>query len=227
MTVCFVGYAFVPRAGLAMSSWSRARDRINLYQGALMMTHRDRAGDPAGHRAGSREAAGDAGHRQGLPTPPPNRPPAVRLPDRNGGFPKSCGPGLSGGPILVDGAHGLRCPASLRHALPRRVRLGHQAFGVTAPDWIPARFIPPRNLGSPKASRSCSAPEPHEWTVRRRSILETGSSGRSFRSMLKPSKEHEAASFSLMASLRPENRRHCTRPAKTGCNPKATFNMTG
>ncbi len=31
------------------------------------MTHRDRAGDPPGRR----EAAGDAGHRQGLPTPPP------------------------------------------------------------------------------------------------------------------------------------------------------------
>ncbi len=29
------------------------------------MTHRDRAGDPPGRR----EAAGDAGHRQGFPTP--------------------------------------------------------------------------------------------------------------------------------------------------------------
>ncbi len=35
------------------------------------------------------------------------RPPAVRLPDRHGGFPR-----------LSDGvAHGSRCPASLRHAL--------------------------------------------------------------------------------------------------------------
>ena len=35
------------------------------------------------------------------------RPPAVRLPDRNGGFPR-----------LSDGvAHGLRCPASPHHAL--------------------------------------------------------------------------------------------------------------
>ncbi len=33
------------------------------------MTHRDRAGDAAGHWAGRREAAGDAGHRQGFPTP--------------------------------------------------------------------------------------------------------------------------------------------------------------
>ncbi len=44
-----------------------------LYQVSLIMTHRDRAGDPsghrAGHRAGRREAAGPAGHRQGFPTP--------------------------------------------------------------------------------------------------------------------------------------------------------------
>ncbi len=77
------------------------------------MTHRDRAGDPPGRR----EAVGDAGHRQGFATPTPIRPVPVRLPDRNGGFPKSCGPGLSGGPILVDGAHGLRCLASPHHAL--------------------------------------------------------------------------------------------------------------
>ncbi len=33
------------------------------------MTHRDRAGDLSGQGAGRRQAAGDAGHRQGLPTP--------------------------------------------------------------------------------------------------------------------------------------------------------------
>ncbi len=76
------------------------------------MTHRDRAGDPSGQRAGRREAAGPAGHRQGLPTPPPIRPLPVRLHDRNGGFPR-----LSDGPWLSDGAHGFRCPASPRHAL--------------------------------------------------------------------------------------------------------------
>ncbi len=71
------------------------------------MTHRDRAGDPSGQRAGSREAAGDAEHRQGFPTPPPIRLLPVRLPDRNGGFPR-----------LSDGVpHGLRCPTSPRHAL--------------------------------------------------------------------------------------------------------------
>ncbi len=67
------------------------------------MTHRDRAGDPPGRR----EAAGDAGHRQGFPTPPPIRPLPVRLPDRSDGFPR-----------LSDGVpHGSRCPASPRHAL--------------------------------------------------------------------------------------------------------------
>ncbi len=59
------------------------------------MTHRDRAGDPSGHWAGRREAAGPAGHRQGFPTPAPIRPLPVRLPDRNGGFPR-----LSDGPWL-------------------------------------------------------------------------------------------------------------------------------
>ncbi len=71
------------------------------------MTHRDRAGDPPGRR----EAAGDAGHRQGFPTPPPIRPLPVRPRDRNGGFPRAFGQGADGVP------HGLRCPASLRHAL--------------------------------------------------------------------------------------------------------------
>ncbi len=33
------------------------------------MTHRDRAGEPSGQWAGRRKAAGDAGHRQGFPTP--------------------------------------------------------------------------------------------------------------------------------------------------------------
>ncbi len=42
------------------------------------MTHRDRAGDPPSRR----KAAGDAGHRQGFPTPSPNRPLPVRLRDR-------------------------------------------------------------------------------------------------------------------------------------------------
>ena len=52
------------------------------------MTHRDRAGDPSGqrarHRAGRREAAGDAGHRQGFPTPSPIHPLPVRPPDLYG-----------------------------------------------------------------------------------------------------------------------------------------------
>ncbi len=50
------------------------------------MTHRDRAGDPSGHRAGRREAAGSAGHRQGFPTPAGGSP---ARPERR--FPKAFG----------------------------------------------------------------------------------------------------------------------------------------
>ncbi len=50
------------------------------------MTHRDRAGDPPGQRAGRREAVGDAGHRQGFPTPSGGSP---ARPERR--FPKAFG----------------------------------------------------------------------------------------------------------------------------------------
>ncbi len=70
------------------------------------MTHRDRAGDAPGQWAGRREAAGDAGHRQGFPTPSGGSP---ARPERR--FPKAFGQGADGVP------HGLRCLASLRHAL--------------------------------------------------------------------------------------------------------------
>ena len=50
------------------------------------MTHRDRVGDPSGQRAGRREAAGDAGHRQGFPTPAGGSP---ARPERR--FPKAFG----------------------------------------------------------------------------------------------------------------------------------------
>ncbi len=68
------------------------------------MAHRDRAGDASGQRAGRREAAGDAGYRQGFPTPSGGSParPERRLPEAFG---------------RPNGAHGLRCPASPRHAL--------------------------------------------------------------------------------------------------------------
>ncbi len=51
------------------------------------MTHRDRAGDPLGRR----EAAGDAGHRQGFPTPAPIPPSggSPARPERR--FPKAFG----------------------------------------------------------------------------------------------------------------------------------------
>ena len=41
----------------------------NLYQGALIMTHRDRLCSPSGRR----KAAGDVVHRQGFPTPSDGR----------------------------------------------------------------------------------------------------------------------------------------------------------
>ncbi len=78
------------------------------------MTHRDRAGDPPGRR----EAAGDAGHRQGFPTPP-----AVRPRDRNGGFPR-----LSGSV-----PHGSRCPAPPRPALLAE-RVGKPSLWVNNKD---------------------------------------------------------------------------------------------
>ena len=53
--------------------WSRS-----LYQGALIVTHRDRVCGPSGRR----EAAGDVVHRQGVPTPSdgPHTRPKRRLP---------------------------------------------------------------------------------------------------------------------------------------------------
>ncbi len=50
------------------------------------MTHRDRAGDASGQRAGRREAVGPAGHRRGLPTPSGGSP---ARPERR--FPKAFG----------------------------------------------------------------------------------------------------------------------------------------
>ncbi len=71
------------------------------------MTHRDRAGDPPGRRG----AAGDAGHRQGFPTPAHT--PAAGSPARPARrLPQVLWAGLSGGV-----PRGSRCPASPRHAL--------------------------------------------------------------------------------------------------------------
>ncbi len=79
------------------------------------MTPRDRAGDPPGRR----EAAGDAGGIVKVF----RRPPAVRMPDRNGGFPR-----------LSDGvAHGFRCPTSPRHALLAE-NLGKPSLGIIIKD---------------------------------------------------------------------------------------------
>ncbi len=54
------------------------------------MTHRDRAGDASGQWAGRRGAAGDAGHRQGFPTPAQS--PAAGSPAR----PEAASPSLVG-----------------------------------------------------------------------------------------------------------------------------------
>ncbi len=85
---------FKARVALAALRGDRSIQEIAtsiLYQGALIMTHRDLAADASGQWAGRGEAAGDAGHRQGFPTPPPIRPLPVRLRDRNAGFPRLSG----------------------------------------------------------------------------------------------------------------------------------------
>ncbi len=75
------------------------------------MTHRDRAGDPSGQRAGRREAAGDAGHRQGFPTPAHS--PAAGSPAR----PERRFPEAFGRPMALRRGAWLAMPASPRHAL--------------------------------------------------------------------------------------------------------------
>ncbi|MFB3150781.1 MAG: hypothetical protein ACE10M_09480, partial [Alphaproteobacteria bacterium] len=69
------------------------------------------------------------------------RPPAVRLPDRNGGFPR-----------LSDGvAHDFRCRASLRHALLAE-SLGKPSLWVIIKDlWYDSLAAMPRQSGGPAA----------------------------------------------------------------------------
>ena len=76
-----------------------------------MKTHRDRVGDPSGRR----EVAGDAVHRQNFPTlsDGPHTRPERRLTEAFGPF------GVLTDPKTPWGAHGSRCPASPRRALPR------------------------------------------------------------------------------------------------------------
>ncbi len=75
------------------------------------MTHRDRAGDPPGRRG----AAGDAGHRQGFPTPP-----AVRPRGRGGGFPR-----LSDGVARGSRCRGVAAPRALGRKPWEAVSVGH------------------------------------------------------------------------------------------------------
>ena len=106
------------------------------------MTHGDRAADAAGHRAGSREAAGDAGHRQGFPTPSPIRPLPVRSRDRNGGFPSLVGRGFR-----TESRMACDASASPRHALLAE-NLGKPSLWViiNAP-WYKAE-VTPKKIGA-------------------------------------------------------------------------------
>ena len=69
------------------------------------------------------------------------RPPAVRLPDRNGGFPR-----LSDGPMLVDGAHGFRCSTSPRPGVAGAPPAFIEPGGH--PPWPPGALLA-ENLGKP------------------------------------------------------------------------------
>ena len=89
---------------------------------------------------------------------PHGRPLPVRPPDRNGGFPRAFGQGADG-PWLSDGAHGLRCPATPRHA-----RLA-ESLGKPSP-W-PARI--PTRTNAPRPTPACRAEaRQSEKTARRR-----------------------------------------------------------
>ncbi len=108
------------------------------------MTHRDRAGDPSGQRAGRREAAGDAGHRQGFPTPSggsPARPEAVAQGFR---------PGARGVAMRHIGSRARRSPKALGNRLygslstllgiiyaPSTIDDGRTACGEVA-EWLKA-----------------------------------------------------------------------------------------
>ncbi len=100
-----------------------------LYQRSLIMTHRDRAGDASGQWAGSREAAGDAGHRQGFPTPATHSRGAgsPARPERR--FPKGFRPG-GGRPIALRRGRWLPMPRIAAPRAPGRkpweaVSMGH------------------------------------------------------------------------------------------------------
>ncbi len=83
-----------------------------------------RRGRQAGQRGDRRHRPREAGLRQGLPTPPPDAPCRVAR-AAGGGFPKSCGPGLSG-----------------------RVAQGSRCRGIAAPP-APGRKPQPGSMGKP------------------------------------------------------------------------------
>ncbi len=88
------------------------------------MTHRDRAGDPSGQRAGRREAAGPAGHRHGFPTAAGDSPTAGSPARPGRRFPKAFGrrPAWLAMPRIARGfpptrplARRIACPISMSH----------------------------------------------------------------------------------------------------------------
>jgi len=88
--------------------------------------------------------------------------------DRNGGFPR-----LSGGPWLSDGAHGYRCPASLRHARARRkpweaVSMGHYQRSLVLKLWNSAiPFVTPRPASAAAQPGSPARIGRASWTLSR------------------------------------------------------------
>ena len=89
------------------------------------MIHRDRAGDPSGQRAGRREAAGDAGHRQGFPTH------SGGSPARPEGVSQGFRPGARGVAMRDIGSHARRSPKALGSR--RSGRAGKPPEGVGKP----------------------------------------------------------------------------------------------
>ncbi len=120
------------------------------------MTHRDRAGDASGQGAGRREAAGDAGHRQGFPTPP--WAPAAGSPARpERRLPKAFGlPKLSDGRMASDVPH-RHATRSWPKALGNRLYESLSALlGITSsPNYRVNRQSVSQHLSAARAGR-CS-----------------------------------------------------------------------
>ncbi len=96
---------------------------------------------------------------------PPIRPLPVRLSDRNGGFPR-----LSDGPMLLDGAQGLRCLVSPRHALLAE-NLGKPSLWVISKDLWYYILNTPKVVGSMGALSAAEMPRPSAVRVSSGSMM--------------------------------------------------------